>query len=121
MDLNKVTLIGNVTRAPESRALPSGKSVTAFSLATSERWNGDKSEGERVEFFDVQAFGKLGEIVASYVKAGAKLYVEGRLHSRTTKGKDGAPRRYVEVVADNLILLGHRSKRETPLRPKEAR
>lgn len=118
MDLNKVTLIGNVVRAPESRALPSGKHVTAFSLATSYRWDdaATKAQREAVDFHDLQAFGKLGEIIAAYVKAGDKVYVEGRLRNRASKGKDGKTRRSVEIVADNLIMLG---KRHAP-KPEEA-
>jgi len=110
MDLNRVTLIGNLTGDPKAKSTPSGKNVTTFSIATSYR----TEDKETVEFHDVSAWGKLGEIVAQYVKKGSKVYVEGRLHTNVVE-KDGKRRRYTEVVADNLIMLGHRNRREVKL------
>ena len=120
MDLNRVTLIGNLAGDPELAKPRAGESVARFALATNYRWQGsDKSTRERIEFHDVAAFGKLAEIIGVYVKRGSKIYVEGRLRTRTTEGKDGTRRKCTEVVADNLIMLGHRGRREVPLAPPE--
>lgn len=110
MDLNKVTLIGNMVRDPESRKLRTGQSVTTFSVATNYSWQDlkTKTRREAVDFHDVVAWGKLGEIVREYVKKGSKIYVEGRLRNRSFVGRDGAKRTKAEVVADNMIMLGHR-------------
>ena len=120
MDLNRVTLIGNLTRDPELKKIPGGQSVARFALATNYRWeDSDKAKRESVEFHDVVALGKLAEIIGVYVKLGSKVYVEGHLRARSTKGKDGTSRNHTEIVADNLIMLGHRRKREIRLVPKE--
>lgn len=110
MDLNRVTLIGNLTGDPKAKSTPSGKSLTTFTLATSYR----TEEQETVEFHDVSAWGKLADIIAQYVRKGSKVYVEGRMHSNLVE-KDGKKRRYTEVVADNLIMLGHHGRREAKL------
>ena len=118
MDLNRVTLIGNLVRDPERKKLPAGQPVVRFALATNYRWeDGDKATRQSVEFHDVMAFGKLADIIGVYVKRGSKVYVEGRLRTRTTTGKDGKSRKSTEVVADNLIMLGHRGRAQTPLTP----
>jgi single-strand DNA-binding protein len=121
MDLNRVTLIGNLTGDPELKKLPAGQSVVRFARATHNRWeDSDKAKRESVEFHDVMAFGKLADIIGEYVKRGSKVYVEGRLRTRTTTGKDGKGRKSTEVVADNLIMLGHRGRRQTPLKTEAA-
>src|SRR5262245_1332767 len=111
MDLNKVTLIGNLVRDPESRSLPSGQQVTRFTLATNYAWQdaASRAKKEAVDFHDVIAWGKLGEIVQRYVKKGSKVYIEGRLRKRSVVVKDGPRRTTTEIIADNMILLGHRS------------
>ncbi len=114
MDLNRVTLIGNLTKDPLKKALTTGQSVSQFSIATNYAWQDAKTKTrkENVEFHDVVAWGKLADIISQYVKKGSKVYVEGRLRNRTWKGKDGKNRRQTEIVADNLIMLGHRGKRD---------
>ena len=116
MDLNKVTLIGNMVRDPESRSLRTGAHVTRFSLATSYAWTDSqtKARKEAVDFHHCIAWGKLGDIVTQYVKRGAKLYVEGRLRNRSYVAKDGIKRTTVEVVADNMIMLGNRKPSTKP-------
>jgi single-strand DNA-binding protein len=113
MDLNKVTLIGNTVRDPETRLLRSGQSVTRFSLATNYAWQDaqTKAKKEAVDFHDVIAWGKLGDIIAQYVKKGSKIYVEGRLRNRAYQTNDGQRRTAKEIVADNIIMLGHRTAR----------
>jgi len=116
MDLNRVTLIGNLTKDPAKKASPAGTAISEFSLATNYR----TEEKETVEFHDVIAWGKLADIINQYVKKGSKVYVEGRLHTNSWKDKAGKPRRKTEVVADNLIMLGHRGKREVELAKQPA-
>ncbi len=109
MDLNKVTLIGNMVRDPESR-VAGNQTLTRFSLATNYAWQDveTKAKKESVDFHDVVAWGKLGEIIQQYVKKGSKLYVEGRLHKRVYTTHDGQRRSSTEIVANNMIMLGHR-------------
>lgn len=116
MDLNKVTLIGNMVRDPESRSLRTGAHITRFSLATNYAWQDVKTKAkkEAVDFHNVIAWGKLGDIVQQYVKKGSKLYVEGRLRNRSYIAKDGTKRLANEIVADNMIMLGHRTAKGKP-------
>lgn len=113
MDLNKVSLIGAMVRDPESRTAADGQTVTRFSLATHYAWEDrqTRSKRESVDFHDIVAHGKLGDIIRAYVKKGARIYVEGRLRNQATVGKDGARRVARLIVADNLIMLGHRATR----------
>ncbi len=111
MDLNKITLIGNMVRDPEAKNLRGGQQLTRFSLATNYAWQDTKSKEKResVDFHDIVAWGKLGDIVRQYVKKGSKLYVEGRLRQRSYTDKAGQRRTKAEIVADNMIMLGHRT------------
>lgn len=108
--LNKVMLIGRLTRDPEMRYTPSGQPVTSFSIATNRYASG--AEGEKREFTDYHNIvawniGKrnLAEIVANYTKKGAMVYVEGRLQTRSWEGQDGQKRRTTEVVANDVQFL----------------
>jgi len=123
MDLNKVTLIGNMVQDPESRSLPSGQHVTKFSLATNYAWQDarTKTKKEAVDFHDIIAWGKLGDIIKQYVKKGSKLYVEGRLRNRKYVTKDGQKRTSKEIVADNMIMLGHKTARAKTTDPVSAK
>jgi len=107
MDLNKVMLIGNVTRDPELRSTPSGQSVASFGLATNRVWK-DPSSGERksaAEFHNIVAWRKLAEICGQYLRKGSKVYVEGRLQTRNWQGQDGNKRYMTEVIMENMIML----------------
>ncbi len=99
--VNKVILVGNLGRDPESRTMQSGGKVVSFSIATSESWN-DKASGERKEktqWHRIAIFNeKLGEIAERYLKKGSKVYLEGSLESRKYTDKDGAERETTEVV-----------------------
>lgn len=121
MDLNKVTLIGNMVRDPESRSLRTGAHITRFSLATNYAWQDAKTKAkkEAVDFHSIIAWGKLGDIVQQYVKKGSKVYVEGRLRNRSYVAKDGTKRTAAEVIADNLIMLGHRTAKAKPAQVDE--
>lgn len=115
MNLNKVELIGNLIRDPKSRKLPSGQSVTSFSMATYHRWKDSKTKKkkESVEFHNVLAWGRVGEIVVSYLRKGDKAYIEGRLQTRQWQDKQGNRRSKTEIVVSNLIMLGKASAVKT--------
>lgn len=103
---NKVILMGNLTRDPETRQTPSGQSVTNFSLAISRSWKGqDGNTQEQVSFIDCVAWGKTGEIIAQYVQKGRPILVSGRLDQRSWE-QDGNKRSKVEVVVEDFNFVG---------------
>ena len=108
MDLNRATIIGRLTRDPETRTTTTGITVTNFSVATSTVWVDatTKEKKELTEFHNVVAWRKLGEIIAQYMKKGSQIYVEGRLQTRSWDGQDGAKKYRTEIIADNIIMLG---------------
>ncbi|MFA6272124.1 MAG: single-stranded DNA-binding protein [Patescibacteria group bacterium] len=114
MDLNKATIIGRLTRDPETKTIPSGQTVTTFSLATSFNWT-DKSgqKQEKSEFHNIVTWGKLAEIAAQYLKKGGQVYIEGRLQTRSWDGDDGKKRYRTEIVGENMIMLGRPGDRPT--------
>lgn len=104
--LNRATILGNVTRDPELRQTTSGQQVCSFSVATNRSWtDASGAKQEQAEFHNIVAWAKLAEIVGSYVKKGAKMYVEGRIQTRDWQGQDGVKRYRTEIVAENVILL----------------
>ena len=106
MSLNKVQIIGNITRDPELKQIPGGQTVVSFSVATNFTWKDQAgAKQERVEFHNIVVWRKLAEIVGQYVKKGSKVYVEGRLQTRDWEGEDGIKRYRTEIVADNVIML----------------
>lgn len=114
--LNKVMIIGNLGRDPEMRYTPSGKPVTSFSVATSRSWT--TTDGERreaTEWFNVVAWRDLAEICNQYLSKGSKVYIEGRLQTRSWESPDGQKHFRTEIVADEMIVLDHR--RETYSEP----
>lgn len=105
--LNKVLLIGNLTRDPELRYTPTGAAVATFGIATNRSWVTESGERkEDVEFHNVVVWNKLAEICAEHLARGRQAYVEGRLSTREWEGQDGQKRRTTEVVADSVIFLG---------------
>ena len=105
--LNKVLLIGNLTRDPEMRYTPTGTAVCTFGLATNREWvdaSGQKQEG--AEFHKIVAWTKLAEICSQLLFKGRKAYVSGRLQTRNWQGQDGAERTTTEVVIDEMIAFG---------------
>ncbi|PWB55148.1 MAG: single-stranded DNA-binding protein [Anaerolineales bacterium] len=107
--LNKVMIIGNLGREPEMRYTPSGRPVTTFSVATSRTWN--TSEGEKhveTEWFNVVAWSNLAEICKQYLTKGQQVYIEGRLQSRHWEDQEGNKHTSVEIVANEMIVLGER-------------
>lgn len=104
--LNRATLIGNLTRDPEFKTTPNGKSVVSFAIATNSTWlDANKQKQEKAEFHNIVAWGKLAEICNQYLKKGKKIYIDGRLQTRDWQGQDGVKRYRTEIVADNMIML----------------
>ncbi len=108
MDLNKVMIIGRLTRDPESRTTPTGINVCQVGVATSYVYT-NQATGQKVEqteFHNVVLWRKLGEIAQQYLKKGAQVFIEGRLQSRSWQAQDGSKRNRTEIIADNMIMLG---------------
>ena len=106
--VNKVILIGNLGKDPEIRHLENGAAVANFSIATSENYK-DRKTGEKVsqtEWHNIVAWRGLAEIAEKYLKKGAKVYIEGKLKTRTWQDKEGNNRYSTEVITDNLTMLG---------------
>ena len=107
--LNKVMIIGNLGRDPEMRYTPSGRPVTTFSVAVSRSWKSSNGEHRsETEWFKIVAWGKLAEICKEYLNKGQQVYIEGRLQTREWEDKEGQQRTTVEVVANEMTMLGER-------------
>lgn len=107
--LNRVQLIGNLTRDPELRYTPNGSAVCSFGLATNRSWKTDTGEKhDEAEFHNIVAWNKLAEICSQFLTKGRKVYVEGRLATRSWTGQDGAQRSRTEIVISDMILLDSR-------------
>jgi single-strand DNA-binding protein len=107
--VNKVIIIGNLGRDPETRYMPDGGAITNISVATTDVWkdkNGEKQE--KTEWHRVAFFGKLAEIAGEYLKKGSQVYVEGRLQTRKWQDKDGQDKYTTEIVANAMQMLGSR-------------
>ena len=111
--LNKVMIIGHLGKDPEMRYTPSGKPVTTFTVATSRSWN--TSDGERrteTEWFNIVAWSNLAEICNQYLVKGQQVYIEGRLQTRQWEDDQGQRHSSVEIVANEMIMLGKRRSNE---------
>lgn len=107
LSLNKVLIIGNCTRDPEMRTIPSGQSVATFGIATNRRWK-DQQSGEwkeQAEFHNIVAWARLAETCGQYLKKGSRVYIEGRLQTRTWEDQTGVKKSRTEVVAEQMIML----------------
>ena len=108
--INKVILVGNLGKDPETRYMPSGKAVTNFSIATSESWK-DKQTGEQkeqTEWHNIVMYDRLAEIAAEYLRKGSQVYVEGRIRTRKWQDKEGRDRYTTEIVASEMQMMGGR-------------
>jgi len=106
MNLNKAMIIGNLTRDPEVRTTPSGQTVANFAVATNFTWNdANGQKQEKAEFHNVVTWRKLAEIVGQYLKKGSKVYIEGRLQTRSWDDQSGVKRYRTEIIADQMIML----------------
>ncbi len=100
--LNKVTILGNLGKDPESKSTDSGLNICRFSVAVTEKIK----DNEHTEWFDITAFGKLAEIAGRYLAKGKQVYVEGRLETRKYEDKNGQERYKTSVIAREIIFLG---------------
>lgn len=110
MSLNKVQLIGNLTRDPEMKQIPGGQTVVNFGLATNLNWTKDGEKHSKAEFHNLVVWGKLAEICGQYLKKGSKAYFEGRLQTRDWEAEDGSKRYRTEIVVENMIMLDRKGE-----------
>ena len=118
--VNKVILVGNLGRDPETKYMPDGAAITNVSIATSYQWT-DKASGEKkeeTEWHRVMFRGRLAEIAGEYLKKGSQVYVEGRLRTRKWQDKEGQDRYTTEIVADAMQMLGSRAGSGEPREPR---
>lgn len=109
-DFNQAIVMGNLTRDPEMRTTPSGQNVTSFSVATNRSWQDQSGERkDAVEYHNIVAWGKLGELVNNYLKKGRKVLVVGRLQTRNWDAEDGSKRNRTEIVATDINFVGGQS------------
>lgn len=111
MDLNKVMLIGRLSQEPEARTIPTGVNVTRFNLATGRVWTDQAgAKQEKTEFHNIVAWRRLGEICGQYLRKGSKIYLEGRLETRTWDDQSGVRHWRTEVIAENMIMLDRKGE-----------
>jgi single-strand DNA-binding protein len=106
--VNKVIIVGNLGRDPETRYMPSGDAMTNIAVATTDKWK-DKASGEQkeaTEWHRIAFFGKLAEIAGQYLKKGSQVYIEGKLQTRKWTDKDGIEKYTTEIIASSLQMLG---------------
>lgn len=108
--VNKVIIVGNLGRDPETRYTPSGEALATISVATTDTWR-DKASGEKkenTEWHRIVFFGKLAEIAGQYLKKGSQVYIEGSLRTRKYTDKDGVEKYATDIRADSMQMLGSR-------------
>lgn len=106
MDLNRATIIGRLTRDPEMRTTPNGRSVTTIALATNRTWVDQAgAKQEKVEYHNCVLWGKLAEIAGQYLAKGRRAYVEGRIETRDWTDQAGVKKYRTEIIVENLIML----------------
>lgn len=105
--INRVILVGTLGRDPETKTFPNGGSLTQFSIATSESWT-DKNTGDRkeqTEWHRIVLYNRLGEIAQQYLKKGSKVYIEGKLRTRSWEDQNGQTRYTTEIIAEQMQML----------------
>jgi single-strand DNA-binding protein len=113
--VNKVILVGNVTWNPELKHTEGNKTVCSFGLATNRNWtSGDGEKREETDYHRIVAWGKLGELCHEYLRKGRKVYLEGRLHSRTFTDNEGVQKTATEIVLDDMVLLDSKPQETKP-------
>ncbi|MEK7185819.1 MAG: single-stranded DNA-binding protein [Patescibacteria group bacterium] len=119
--LNRAQIIGNLTKDPELRYTPNGTAVCSFSIATNRNWTTDSGEKkEDVEFHRVVAWNKLAEICSQFLVKGRKVFVEGRLSTRSWNAQDGTSRSTTEIIISDMILLDSKRSEEEKVDSSEA-
>lgn len=120
MDLNRAMIIGRLVADPEVRTTPSGITVASFRVATNFVWtNLEGQKQEKVEYHRIVAWRKLGEICGQYLKKGKRVYIEGRIETRSWEDPSGIKRYFTEITADNMIMLDQRFQKEEQTLPEE--
>lgn len=120
MDLNRVSLIGRLTRDPEVRSTPAGRSVASVTVATGRAWTDQAGQKQKEsEFHNVVMWSKLADIAGQYLRKGARLYVEGRLKTRDWTGQDGVKRYRTEIIAESMIMLDGPARSGTASEPAQ--
>ena len=115
--LNRVQLIGRLGKDPETRYIPSGKKVTSFSVAVDRRWKSAEGEQkESTDWFNIEPWGRLGEICQSYLSKGRLVFIEGRLQT-DIYDQGGEKRYFTKVVAQQMQMLDRRQEEDEPLSP----
>ena len=110
--LNRVQLIGYLGKDPESRTTPTGKKLASFSLAVTRRWKAGNESKEATDWFNVEAWGRIGEISQQYLKKGSLVYVEGRLQTDRYEDKGGETKYFTKVVASIMQFLDRKPAEE---------
>ena len=111
MSVNKAILLGRLGKDPELRYTPSGKAVTSFPLATTERWTGqDGQKNETTTWHNIVVWGRQAEVIKEYLSKGREVYLEGRISNRSYDDKDGNKRYVSEVVVQNFSFVGSRAE-----------
>lgn len=114
--VNKVVIVGNLGRDPETRYTTGGEAICNFSVATTDKWK-DKASGEQkeaTEWHNISAFGKLAEICGQYLKKGSQVFIEGKLRTRKYTDKDGIEKYATSINADQMQMLGGRNEGAEP-------
>ena len=111
--MNQVTIIGNLTKAPDMRQTTSGKTVCSLTIAVNRRYKG--ADGKTTaDFFSVQAWEKLAELCARYLDKGSKVFISGELRNRSYEAKDGSKRTVTEIIANEVEFLSPKTEPATP-------
>lgn len=106
LSLNRAQIIGNLTRDPELKYTPNGQAVASFAVATNRAYiDGSGEKKEVVEYHDIVTWGKLAEICSQLLSKGRKVFIEGRLQTRSWDGQDGVKRYKTEIIAENMLVL----------------
>ena len=108
-NINKIIIVGNLTRDPETKATQNGQSITTFGVATNREWMSNGEKKESAEFHEVVAWGKLAEICSQFLKKGKLVYIEGYLKTRSWDTPGGLKKFRTEIVANDMIMLEKRS------------
>src|SRR6266542_2197548 len=117
--LNRIQLIGRLGKDPEIKFTPTGKKVTHFSLAVSQRWKTDGETKEYTEWVNVEAWGRLGEVSQEYLKKGSLVYLEGRLKTEKYEDKDGSTKFFTKVITQFTQFLDKKDKEEPVMTVEE--
>ena len=111
--MNHVTIIGNLTKAPDMRQTTSGKTVCSLTIAVNRRYK-DAQGNATADFFSVQAWEKLAELCARYLDKGSKVFISGELRNRSYEAKDGSKRTVTEIIANEVEFLSPKAEPATP-------